>query len=740
MSASQELSAKPTSIFTARPREKHNVVAHGKPLDDSGGDSAECHSALAGSFASSLQLDLPVSTMKAVGSHHVTAPASRKSFHLSARAGIMFTAQSFSRVFTWRLGWFGAMAAVTVAALALGQGDTTAAGDKGLEQESVTVPPDLAWVPPDAALFLTVRPAALWNSAEGRILREQFPDMAGDLESGIHKELGLKPAEMESLTVVIPTWSFLRGGGEGEGRGFKGERQPSRTPESVPKDKAKDEQAVEVNAQAQAPQAAREGEGPDGGRQPLLFIATTTEAATLERLHKEVKAKSDARKHNDKTYYQSDESGTEVATHFVNERTMARGTVKYVLKGMERTDTETKGPLAPALRLAKDKHHLAVGLQLSDKAAANLLEEVTGGMRGVRRSLQPLFRARAAAGFADVGRDTRAEVQLFFRDGTQAKAGLDAAEDGLALLRIHVLSEAIVSLDFALDDAGGRLSEEQAMLGIQVLEQLESGLRRVRSDLSASLVRLQAQAATDLTTMLARNKETLKRRAADPTVIAAKNFRKIQNSLRQIGLALHNFHDANKDFPPAAICDKEGKPLLSWRVAILPYLEEGALYQQFKLNEPWDSEHNLKLLAQMPKVYAPVGMTTRERHTTFYRGFVADPKLGAEHQTAWETTPVANSQFGAKGTRISGFLDGTSNTILVVEAGEAVPWTKPAELPYDPRRGLPKLGGMSTDGFHILLADGSTRFAPRGFDEKTLRLLITRADGQPFGPEFDKLR
>src|SRR5262249_12844267 len=220
----------------------------------------------------------------------------------------------------------------------------------------------------------------------------------------------------------------------------------------------------------------------------------------------------------------------------------------------------------------------------------------------------------------------------------------------------------------------------------------------------------------------------------------AKNRRKSEMNLRMIGLALHNFHDTHKTFPPAALCDKDGKPLLSWRVAILPYLEQAPLYNQFKLDEPWDSAHNIKLLAQMPKFYSAPGVKTRETGVTFYQGFIADPKLGAEFQTAWETTPKAGAAFNAQGTRIVSITDGTSNTIFVVEAGEAVPWTKPADLPYDPKRRLPRLGGVSKDGYHALFVDGVVRFIPQDFDEKTLRLLITRADGQVLPPAFERLR
>jgi hypothetical protein len=78
-----------------------------------------------------------------------------------------------------------------------------------------------------------------------------------------------------------------------------------------------------------------------------------------------------------------------------------------------------------------------------------------------------------------------------------------------------------------------------------------------------------------------------------------------QNNLKQLGLACHNYLSATNHFP-RNITDKDGKLLLSWRVAILPYIEEEALYKQFKLDEPWDSEQNKKLSEKMPKVFAPV--------------------------------------------------------------------------------------------------------------------------------------
>jgi uncharacterized protein (TIGR03067 family) len=187
------------------------------------------------------------------------------------------------------------------------------------------------------------------------------------------------------------------------------------------------------------------------------------------------------------------------------------------------------------------------------------------------------------------------------------------------------------------------------------------------------------------------------------------------NNLKLIGLAMHNYLDAHRgSFPPAAISGQDGKPLLSWRVAILPYLDQGNLYKQFKLDEPWDSEHNKKLLDKMPKAYAPVAGDTKEPNSTFYRVFTGP-------HTIFD---------GPKGARITSITDGTSNTILVVEAGEAVPWTKPDELPYEAGKPLPKLGGMFKDGFNALFADAAVHFIRRGADPEMLRVAITRDDGK----------
>jgi hypothetical protein len=191
-----------------------------------------------------------------------------------------------------------------------------------------------------------------------------------------------------------------------------------------------------------------------------------------------------------------------------------------------------------------------------------------------------------------------------------------------------------------------------------------------------------------------------------------------EGNLKQIGFALHAYHDANGALP-GGFADKTGKPGLSWRVAILPYIEQNNLYQQFKFDEPWDSEANKKLIPMMPKVYAPPRTDTNGY--TFYRGFTGTGTWLPQQQAVRPGQAI-------HGVRITDFTDGTSNTIMVAEAYDPVIWTKPDELVFAPNS-LPKLGGVFSSGFTALMADGSVKFFRGTISPKTLANLIQINDG-----------
>jgi hypothetical protein len=207
----------------------------------------------------------------------------------------------------------------------------------------------------------------------------------------------------------------------------------------------------------------------------------------------------------------------------------------------------------------------------------------------------------------------------------------------------------------------------------------------------------------------------------DPPPITKKDVAASQNNLKQIGLAMINYSDTYNGRMPTDIRDKDAKALLSWRVAILPFIEEENLSKEFKLDEPWDSANNKKLITKLPKVYAPVRVKAKEGET-FYQVFSGENALFG---------PKKSPRFPAS------IPDGTANTGLVFEAGEPVIWSKPADLPFDEKKPLPKLGGLFDGECNVVLCDGSVKRLSKKPDEKELKKFIMPADG--FTIDLDKI-
>ncbi len=204
---------------------------------------------------------------------------------------------------------------------------------------------------------------------------------------------------------------------------------------------------------------------------------------------------------------------------------------------------------------------------------------------------------------------------------------------------------------------------------------------------------------------------------------AAKHLKNSQDNLKQIALAFHNYADVNNGQLPRDLTDKDGKVLLSWRVQMLPYVDQGDLYKKFKLDEPWDGKTNRELVEKMPDVFSSPRVVVKKKGFTVYQGFAG---AGALFE------PGKKLRFPAS------ILDGTANTIMAVESSMAVPWTKPADLPFDEKKDLPNFGKAYGAKPLAALCDGSVRTLNlKKIKPETLKAAITIAGGEVLGADWD---
>lgn len=180
-----------------------------------------------------------------------------------------------------------------------------------------------------------------------------------------------------------------------------------------------------------------------------------------------------------------------------------------------------------------------------------------------------------------------------------------------------------------------------------------------------------------------------------------------------ISAALHAYETKHGRFPPVAMKTKDGKPGLSWRVAILPFMGEEALYKEFKLDEAWDHPDNMKLASRMPLVFsAKNGDPLDQTHVRVFAG------------------PRAIMNF-RESKRTADITDGMANTILLVESTQAIRWIEPTELSYEKTQPFAPLGASDRDYFTVAFADGMVRPLQKSISPDKLRLAVTCDDGQP---------
>jgi hypothetical protein len=519
---------------------------------------------------------------------------------------------------------------------------------------------DLAFVPPDAAGFARLAMGRIWDSEAGQGVRRQLDKATADELHKVEEKLGIPLRDLEAVTMVV----------------------------LPPMDDA-------------------------WTTSPILLAFTTKVPYRRAGIERALVPESQKFSSGGKEYLVAGEQPGD-ALFFFNNRTFLVASSSAMGAYLASSTRPPPGePLADAIKMALEDHAFVAGFRVPAAWDREMRMKIRGLIPGdqpdwVIRFLnqQPLLDVESGTVVVDLGAKALLHARLRFPDEETAKDAADTLRVGLGGFRrviTAVLEEA--KKDRTEQEYGDplvtRVKEDQTMATL---------LRETREVLSSAHVhpeRTAVDVSAETKAMVALAVPTLK-------MVCTKLQTQSSDNLKRIVLAMHMYHDTFGRLPSAAIRDKEGKPLLSWRVAILPFLEEDGLYRQFKLDEPWDSPHNKKLLGLMPRVYAPDHIPAKAPNTTF-----------------WQVFAGKGSVFeNPKGIALGTIGDGMSNTIMIIEAAQSVPWTKPEDLPFDPDKPLPRVGAEFPNGFLVAFCDGSVHLLSKAIDPKVLRALITCNGGE----------
>src|SRR5262245_822885 len=434
-----------------------------------------------------------------------------------------------------------------------------------LRAQDSSLPPDLAAVPPGALGFLHVRAADLWKLDALKELRDMIKKAGPNALKAFDDRFVPAPSTIDRITVFAL---------------MPGEQLP---------------------------------------HEPFVGVVACNQAFDKTKLVNSLLPKGKEIKIGNTAVHADDDF--DLAIRVIDDRTFALaslGTMKQYLEAPASKDNT----LAPALAEAARKRHIVLALNASilpNEAVAELPEP-----------LQPLARAKMAMLALDIGSELVVDVRLQFADEAQAKSGETAAQAGIKMARDAIkegrkqFAEKLMPKDKNTPSPIQDLPEAAlSVLALGSLETLDEYLKELplKRDGAALAVSAKVNAGPYLPVI---GIAGMSAGFAMPAVAKARiagNSSRSANNLKQIMLAFHNYHDLYNGMPSAAICDKNGKPLLSWRVAILPLIEQDNLYKQFKLDEPWDSEHNKKLIPMMPKIYAVPNVSKPGDTDTYYRVF-----------------------------------------------------------------------------------------------------------------------
>ena len=536
-------------------------------------------------------------------------------------------------------------------------------------QPATTLPPDLALVPPNALGFVHVRGADLWKNEVFAGFRATFEKAGPKAIAALDNQFVPKPSTLGRLTAFL--------------------LMDERNQEPVP--------FVVVNFSV-----------------PFEIAEVVT--AYLP--------KASAEKVNGKTLYRSESTPLELyfPDHQNIVMSMPGGMTQFL-----KHDSPKTGPLSFGLNLAASGKPVVASVNIP---ALPIPKEELKFLPG---EVKTLLKAEHATASLDLAATARVTVVAGYKNPADAQDAEQSIKK-LADLGRKELAKVKEEVEKKLFDPMVKTPRSPTELPETLLSVFALGAINEADELLANPGALVKREGTDLSASFALPKELIVTAGgltaagvglllpAVQKVRVAAARAQTQNNLKQLALACHNYNDAFGHFPQD-ILDKNGKPLLSWRVAILPFIEQNALYKQFKLDEPWDSENNKKWSEIAIKTYmSPFSNPTTPPGMTQYKGFVG---------------PGAMFERG-KPLKIIDISDGLSNTILAVEAGEPIPWAKPGDIPFDPKQPLPKLAlpGVE-DIINVAMCDGSVRAVlTKSVSEKTMKNAIMRNDGNPLGADW----
>jgi prepilin-type processing-associated H-X9-DG protein len=356
------------------------------------------------------------------------------------------------------------------------------------------------------------------------------------------------------------------------------------------------------------------------------------------------------------------------------------------------------GPLTPVLNaIASGKHAVVAGIN------PDPLNALVDQLGAEAEPFKPLIAAKSSLITMDLTNKLTIDARGTFADAKDAEKAEKSITE-LRTLLLGIMGQGIQKLE--------KQGPDWAKI-VDLLKQAETTVKDGKIQRKDAEIQISMATAADIAKLNAALIEAVSKIRDSAARIQS------MNNLKQIALSFHNYMDSTGAFP-TNVLDKNGKPMLSWRVMILPYLEQDNLYKQFHLDEPWDSEHNKKLIDQMPATYLVPGDDAK-KHLTRYVGFSGKGALFD----------------GATGKKITDVTDGTSNTIMVVEGAKGVIWSKPDDIPFGDGKLVPLVANPKKGGFNAAYCDGSVRFLKNTIKEETLRALITIAGGEVIPADAD---